>query len=163
MSKLLGRSEIQWGRSDIQWGRSEIQWGRSDIQWGRSEIQWGRSEIQWGRSDFRWGRSDFRWGRSDFQWGRIFFSFWRLRIFFGALQSPKFSYHLGCGYRIYGRGQDFFLPEDLNWKHFETGGYKFREELEGLLDMIVSWLNFSHANNEVPYPNRSPPRMKWVS
>ena len=28
--------------------------------------------------------------------------------FFGALQSPKFSYHLGCGYRIYGRGQDFF-------------------------------------------------------
>ena len=36
--------------------------------------------------------------------------------FFGALQSPKFSYHLGCGYRIYGRGQDFFLPlchEDL--------------------------------------------------
>ena len=37
----------------------------------------------------------------------------RLRIFFGALQSPKFSYHLGCGYRIYGRGQDFFLPEDL--------------------------------------------------
>ena len=43
-----------------------------------------------------------------------FLFFLATKNFFGALQSPKFSYHLGCGYRIYGRGQDFPLcHEDL--------------------------------------------------
>ena len=94
-----------------------------------------------------------------------FFFFLEPLNFFGALQSAKFSYHLGCGYRIYGRGQDFFLPlchEDLE-NTLKQEATSSDEELEGLLDMIVSRLNFLHANNEVPYPNRSTPRMKWVS